>query len=77
MAHFCSKTGTRIAKPGVSKAVDPENGHDEVELDEDGAEVLVGEGVEAPKAKGKPSKFGKQADGKDDDGKPAGGSDGK
>lgn len=27
---FCSQTGVRIAGPGVSKDVDPENGHDEV-----------------------------------------------
>lgn len=30
MAFFCTKTGVRIAGPGVSKAVDPANGFDEV-----------------------------------------------
>lgn len=29
-AHFCNVTGARIAKPGVSKSVDPVDGQDEV-----------------------------------------------
>lgn len=40
MAHFCTQTGARIAAPGVSKAVDPENGHDEI-IEVDGEEVVV------------------------------------
>lgn len=40
MAFFCTKTGVRIAKPGVSKAVDPVNGHDEV-IEVDGEERVV------------------------------------
>lgn len=38
MAFFCTKSGARIAKPGVSKSVDPVNGHDEV-VEVDGVET--------------------------------------
>ncbi len=41
-AYFCEKTGVRIVKPGVSKSVDPVNGHDEC-LEIDGQIVLVSE----------------------------------
>lgn len=36
-AYFCTATGARIAAPGVSKAVDPTNGQDEVIEAEDGS----------------------------------------
>lgn len=52
MAFFCNKTGVRIAKPGVCKACDPIEGHDEV-VEVDGVEKIVGakaEKAEAPKA---------------------------
>jgi len=50
MAFFCTETGARIAKPGVSKAVDPEKGHDEV-VEVDGVEVpLRSEPGEKPKS---------------------------
>jgi hypothetical protein len=52
MAFFCTKTGVRIAKAGVSKAVDPDKGHDEV-VEVDGVEEVV----KAPKPKAeKPAK---------------------
>jgi len=34
-AYFCTKTGARIVAPGVSKAVDPVNGHEECTADDD------------------------------------------
>lgn len=40
-AHFCSKTGVRIVAPGVSKAVDPENGQNECLEGPDGKLVVV------------------------------------
>lgn len=40
MAFFCEKTGVRIAAPGVCKACDPINGHDEV-VEVDGIERAV------------------------------------
>ena len=40
MAFFCTNTGVRISAPGVSKAVDPVNGHDEV-IELDGVEMTV------------------------------------
>ncbi len=45
MAFFCAKTGVRIVAPGVSKAVDPENGQDEY------TEPTEAEPVEATHAK--------------------------
>lgn len=50
MAHFCTKTGVRIAKPGVSKAVDPERGHDEV-VEVDGIELPADAGQKLTKKK--------------------------
>jgi hypothetical protein len=54
MAYFCSKTGVRIAAPGVSKAVDPVNGQDEVTESEDGKivphKVSKAEKTESPAA---------------------------
>jgi len=34
-AHFCDKTGARIAAPGVSLAVDSDKGHHEVDTPDD------------------------------------------
>lgn len=51
MVFFCTKTGVRIAAPGVSKAVDPKDGHDEVvEID---GEVVLASKVKAPKSDAK------------------------
>lgn len=54
MPHFCEKSGARIANPGVSKAIDPINGHDEV-IEIDGVEevlVVKKPRVEKPKGEG-------------------------
>jgi len=74
-AHFCTVTGARIVAPGVSKAVDPEHGHDEcVEMENGPARIVPQPGSElaptpeptteskadAPKASAdKPAKSGK------------------
>lgn len=52
MAYFCEKSGVRIAGPGVSKAIDPAKGHDEVVVDDDGNETAVK--AAKPKAEPKP-----------------------
>ncbi len=60
MVHFCSVSGARIAKPGVSKSIDSELGHDEVVEFENGSVMLVAElskaKPEAEKSKAAPSK---------------------
>jgi hypothetical protein len=42
MAFFCTQSGARIAAPGVSKAIDPIAGHDEVIELPDGSLQVVG-----------------------------------
>lgn len=67
MAYFCEKSGVRIVAPGVSKTVDPDNGHDE--FSEPAAPVAIAEpskavdpdATPAPSAstESKPAKSGK------------------
>lgn len=56
MACFCEKTGVRIAAPGVSKAVDPQGGQDEV-IEVDGVEKRLVTPATKPETKdaGKPA----------------------
>lgn len=53
MAFFCRKTGVRIDGPGVSKAVDPENGRNEIKPDVPSASP---EAPEESKSEPKPKK---------------------
>lgn len=71
MAFFCTKTGVRIAAAGVSKAVDPENGHDEV-IEVDGVEVTVASSAPAKPKGEKPAPKGvPKSDAKPEATKPA------
>jgi hypothetical protein len=53
MAYFCTKTGVRIAAPGVSKEVDPVSGQDQ--YTEPGPDA-PSEAETKPKAKAEPAK---------------------
>ncbi len=63
MAFFCTVSGEQIVAPGLSKSVDPVNGHD----------LVLPEGAPAPKAKqaerstAAPASIAPKAEGKKDD----------
>lgn len=58
MAFFCTKTGVRIAGIGVSKSVDPKDGHEEV-VEHEGVEMSLVEFEKLMAAKAKADAHGK------------------